>query len=123
MKKIIFSCALLLVAGLAKAQTPAMGENTKNEGSNNAPSSVGSMSNEFDKIEMTVKDKKAVFTGVPDVKNKAYVVLTNSAGETIDQAILTPTKNVFKLGNLPNDLYFLTIVQNNRSRKAFTVKI
>ena len=114
---------MLVAVGVANAQMPSMGDGQKNEGCANTPSAMVNMANEFDKIEMTLADKKAVFTGVPDVKNKAYVVLTNSSGETLGQAVLTPTKNVFKLGNLPNDLYFLTIVQNNRSKKAFTVKM
>ena len=123
MKKLIISCAVLLAAGMANAQTPSNGEQSKNESGMNTPTAVKVNTNEFANVEMTIKDRKAIFTGLPEEKDKAYVILTNAAGETINQAVITPQKNEFKIGNLPNDLYFVTIVHKNKSRKAFTVKI
>ncbi len=123
MKKFILSCALLTAAGLTNAQTPSNSDQSKTETGTGMPTSMNVTANEFAKVEMTIKDRKAIFTGLPEEKNKAYVILTNSAGETINQAVISPERNEFKLGNLPNDLYFVTIVHKNKSRKAFTVKI
>ena len=121
MKQMIIACSLMLSTVLANAQNPAPGEHW---GSNdNAPSGMTKAVNEFDKTTMNVKDGTMTFIGLPEVKSSAYVVVTNAAGEVIKQAKINPAKNMMKLGSLPSDLYFVTIIHDNKNKKAFTLKV
>ncbi len=121
MKKLIIVCSMLLSTVIANAQNPAAGDHSNNN--DNAGAAMSKAVNEFEKTQMEVKDGVATFTGLPQVKSSAYVVITNAAGDVIKQAKINPEKNAVKIGKLPQDLYFMTIIHNSKSRKAFTFKV
>jgi hypothetical protein len=121
MKNIILACALLLSATFANAQNPGPGD--RNGASDNSATSTPRATNEFDHTQMTVEHGVVTFSGLPEVKNSAFVVVTNAAGDVIKQNRISPEKNSLKLGSLPPDLYFVTIIHDNKSRKAFTLKV
>ena len=114
---------LILAAGCASAQMSATPDVQSNSNDNSVRAAAQKPLNEFDKTEMKVEDGRVVFMGLPDVKNGASAILTNSDGQVIKQVKITPEKNVLKTGSLPSDLYFVTIVYKNKSWKAFTLKV
>lgn len=118
MKKMIVIVAMVATTVMAKAQNPDhWDENTgRNVSSGNG--------NKFSDIEMVVDDKIISFTHIPKVPDEITAVITNAHGDEVAQKGITPLSNVIDLKNLrKGKTYFVTLVCNNKTQKAFTLHL
>ena len=119
MKKLIIICSLLATTGSAFAQVSAT-----NEKENNTHSSwSGTRQNDdFANTEMKFHEGGVIFTDLPQLSGKIWVLLTNSNGEFIRKKQITPADNSLGTSGLRDGaLYFVTIMYHNKARKAFTL--
>ncbi len=116
---------MVSIASIGKSQTMAMGSNSWNGGGEVKKYNKALMApvNEFDGIDMSFSNGKAIFSGIPATNRPAWVIVTNGEGEFMKQMRLTPEQNTIDLNRLHNGLYFFTITYRGKSKKAFTINL
>ena len=114
----------MLGTGLAYGQATAVGNNMWDGGGEQKKfnKSLVAPANELEGITMIYKDGSATFNDIPETRRPIWAVVTNSAGEFVKQMRVTTEQNVMELHRLRNELYFVTIVYQGKSKKAFTIR-
>jgi len=116
---VIIISAMLVLNCIAHAQTPGASE-TAWENSDNK--TVSKPANEFASTEMSMQNGQVMFSGLPDLTKSIWAVVSDSKGEVIKQVKVSPQSNTMDIHNLHSgELYFVTLMYKNKSKKGFTL--
>jgi len=121
MKRLLIVCLLLAGVHHAQAQTS---EHGKWEDNDNSRKVVMTSENEFAATEMGQQGRLITFTDLPVLKKATWAIVTNPEGETMTQKRVTPNDNSMDLRRLAKgELYYVTLVYKNKSKKAFVLHL
>jgi len=80
--------------------------------------------NEFTGTEISVEKKIVTFADLPDLPKPIWAIVTDANGEQVTQKRISAASNVMDLRGLhKGDLYYLTIMYKDKSRKAFVLHL
>jgi hypothetical protein len=122
MKKLITICMLFAASYSAQAQSAA---DSRNHEDNDRPRKMAAVPGDaFANTEMTVVDRKVAFTDLPDLPKPIWAIITNGAGEQQAQKRVAPGNSYMDTKWLQKgELYFVTLVYKNKSRKSFVLHL
>ncbi len=121
MKKIIIGCMLL--TGISNAQAQTTASQAKWESSSNAQSAI-QQDNEFANTEMNVENGRVTFSELPELKKATWAIVTDAAGAAVTQKRIAPNENTMDLHRLQKgEMYFVTLVYKNKSKKGFVLHL
>ncbi len=124
MKRLLIICSMLALTGFAHAQTATPKESAWEDNENNDQRAVTRQGNDFAGTEMSLNQGKVTFTGLPELPRPTWAVVTNSTGDFLKQSRVSPQNNTMDVSRLhEGNLYFVTIVYKNKSKKAFTLNL
>ena len=116
---VIIISAMLVLNCMAHAQTPGAKETAWE---NNDSKTVSKPANEFAGTEMSMQNGQVMFSGLPDLTKAIWAVVSDSKGEVIKQVKVSPQSNTMDIHNLHSgELYFVTLMYKNKSKKGFTL--
>lgn len=122
MKQLLITVMLLAGFTAAQAQATAMSRNREQSNSDNYRSRTVHV-NEFSNTEMTINDGIISFSDLPDLKHPINAVVTNTDGEQVRQARISPQQNTLNIKRLHKGLYFVTLIYKTHSKKGFTFNL
>lgn len=105
----------------ANAQTSEHGKWEDNDNSRKvAPMSE----NQFIGNEIATTNRLVTFTDLPVLSKQIWAVVTNPEGEIMAQKKVSPKDNTIDLRRLSKgELYYVTLVYKNKSKKAFVLHL
>lgn len=116
MKKLLITLAMA-AAFTAGAQTRH--ENRYNESYRHQPAPV---EDDFAGTDMAADANSVLFSDLPDYQKPIQAIITDANGEIITQKRISITNNTMDVHRLPKgELYFVTLMYKNKSRKAFVL--
>jgi len=122
MKKVIIACILLTGISTLQAQTATNPTNWENN-SSNAPKGI-QQDNEFATTEINTENGRVTFSELPELKKAIWAIITDATGAVMTQKRVNPTDNSMDLHRLPKgEMYFLTLVYKNKSKKGFVLHL
>ncbi len=121
MKRLFILCALFSGMASANAQTSEHGKWEDNDNSRKvAPMSE----NQFIGNEIATTNRLVTFTDLPVLSKQIWAVVTNPEGEIMAQKKVSPKDNTIDLRRLSKgELYYVTLVYKNKSKKAFVLHL
>jgi len=123
MKKLIIACILLVSAGATKGQIMAAGPTRENSTKSNS-SVEPQHDNEFANTEVNTDHGKITLTELPELKKATWAIVTDATGTVVTQKRVRATDNTVDLHRLPKgEMYFLTLVYRNKSKKGFVLHL
>lgn len=115
MKKVMMTAAVMLALYTANAQTAANGK--REERSTQAKSTDG---DEYAGTGIALRKRKIVFTDLP---RATQVVITDSKGEMVKEARVSPADMAIDIHNLDKGTYFIKLMYKGESRKGFVLNL
>jgi len=124
MKKTLIACLLFAGIGTVTAQTSAQATWENNSPDNYRASTPAGIQqdNVFANTEISTDNGIITFSDLPELKKATWAIVTDPAGNLITQKRVNPAANILDLHRLPKgEMYFLTLVYKNKSKKGFVL--
>ena len=115
MKKVMITAAMMLALYTANAQTAANG---KREEKSAKVKSAGD--DEYAGTSIALRKRKIIFSDLPQA---TQVLITDSNGELVKDARVSPADFAVDIHNLDKGIYFIKLMYNGENRKGFVLNL